>query len=139
MKIGELAGAAGVSTKTIRYYESIGVLPAPPRTGSGYRDYDDTFIDRLAFIRTAQRLGVTLDEVKEIRAVQEQGTAPCTYVRTVLDTQLTLIGQRIRELELLRGQLREIVAEADRLPTAAGNFPCGIIEHARQKAASAAG
>jgi len=68
MRIGELAGQVGVNPKTIRYYESIGVLPEPGRKSSGYRDYDESYAGRLTFIRSAQRLGITLDEVKEILA-----------------------------------------------------------------------
>ena len=134
MKIGELAAAAGVNPKTIRYYESIGVLPEPARTGSGYRDYDESFIDRLTFIRSAQRLGVTLDEVREILALRERGEAPCGYVRGVLEAQLEGIGQRIRELHLLEEQLKKIVSEADRLPPAEQARTCRMIEHVRQKA-----
>ncbi len=80
MRIGELATQVGVNPKTVRYYESIGVLPEPERT-IGYRDYDETYAGRLTFIRTAQRLGITLDEVKEILAFRERGQVPCTYVR----------------------------------------------------------
>ncbi len=64
MRIGELAGQVGVNPKTIRYYESIGVLPEPGRKSSGYRDYDESY---------AWRLGVTLDEVKEILVIRERG------------------------------------------------------------------
>ncbi len=137
MKIGEFASAAGVSAKTVRYYESIGVLPEPARTASGYRDYDESFIDRLTFIRTAQRLGITLDEVKEILVVRERGEAPCSYVRGVLDAQLKGIDQRIAELEALRMQLEEIVSGADRLLPAEDGFTCRLIEHVRQKSGSA--
>ncbi|WP_269045898.1 heavy metal-responsive transcriptional regulator [Paenarthrobacter sp. Z7-10] len=132
MRIGEVAQAAGVNPKTIRYYESIGVLPEPARTGSGYRDYDKSFPDRLTFIRTAQRLGVTLDEIREILSFRERGETPCAYVRDVLDAQLEGIGRRIQELELLREQLTEIASEADRLPPATANGICQLIEHVRQ-------
>ena len=57
MRIGELAATAGVTTKTIRYYESIGLLPEPARTPSGYRDYDETYADRLTFIRRSGAFG----------------------------------------------------------------------------------
>ncbi|MCT2020283.1 heavy metal-responsive transcriptional regulator [Kocuria marina] len=131
MKIGELAQLSGVTTKTIRYYESIGVLPEPARTTSGYRDYDESFVDRLTFIRSAQRLGVSLDEVREILAFRERNEAPCVYVRGVLESQLEGIGQRIRELEVLREQLTEIVSEADRLPAPQEGCTCQLIEHVR--------
>jgi DNA-binding transcriptional MerR regulator len=139
MKIGEFASAVGVSAKTVRYYESIGLLPEPARTASGYRDYDESFIGRLTFVRTAQRLGITLDEVKEILVFRERGEAPCGYVRGVLDAQLEGIGQRIEELELLRTQLEEVVSEADRLLEADDDCTCRLIEHVRQKSGAASG
>ena len=133
MKIGELARQVSLNPKTVRYYESIGVLPAPERTTSGYRDYDTSYLDRLTFIRTSQRLGMTLDEVKEILRLQEQGEAPCAYVRSVLDAQMSSIEQRIRELSELRDQLAELSAEADRLPPAKNGVACQLVDHVRQK------
>ncbi len=138
MRIGELAGRVGVNPKTIRYYESIGVLPEPQRTASGYRDYDESFVGRLTFIRTAQRLGITLDEVKEILTFGPRGEAPCGYVRQVLDTQLSSIDRRIAELQEMRAQLAELIVEADSLPPAAAWVTCRLIEHVRQQAEAAA-
>jgi len=133
MRIGELAGQVGVNPKTIRYYESIGVLPEPGRKSSGYRDYDESYAGRLTFIRSAQRLGITLDEVKEILVIRERGEAPCGYVREVLDTQLASIARRIRELRELRGQLLELAALADTLPPPDVGVACQLIEHVGQK------
>ncbi len=131
MKIGELAERVGVNPKTIRYYESIGVLPEPVRTASGYRDYDDTYAGRLTFVRTAQRLGMTLDEVREILAFRERGEVPCTYVRQVLEAQVTSVDRRIEELQALRGQLVELAVVADTLPEAGAGVTCRLIEHVR--------
>lgn len=133
MRIGELAERVGVNPKTIRYYESIGVLPEPERTPSGYRDYDETFGRRLTFIRTAQRLGTTLAEVKEILAFRERGEVPCTYVRGVLDAQVAGIDRRIEELRELRGELVELAAVANTLPPADAGVTCPLIEHVRGK------
>jgi DNA-binding transcriptional MerR regulator len=126
-----------VNPKTIRYYESIRVLPEPERTPSGYRDYDDSYVGRLTFIRTAQRLGITLDEVKEILGFRERGEEPCAYVREVLAAQVTSIDRRIRELQQLRGELVELAAAADHLPPATAGVACQLIEHVRQKAGAA--
>jgi DNA-binding transcriptional MerR regulator len=134
MRIGELAGQVGVNPKTIRYYESIGVLPEPERTSSGYRDYDESYAGRLTFIRTAQRLGITLDEVKEILVFRERGEAPCVYVREVLGTQTASIERRIGELQELHGQLVELAALANTLPPPEEGVTCQLIEHVRQKA-----
>ncbi len=137
MRIGELADSVGVNPKTIRYYESIGVLPEPERTASGYRDYDDSYAVRLTFIRTAQRLGITLDEVREILAFRERGEAPCRYVRGVLDMQVTSIERRIAELRDLRAQLVELAAVADGLPAADAGVTCQLIEHVRARVGAA--
>ncbi len=80
MRIGELADRVGVNTKTIRYYESIGLMPEADRSPGGYRIYDETDRKRLLFIRTARRFGLSLDEIAEILAFRERGKPPCRYV-----------------------------------------------------------
>ncbi|MGH3981421.1 MAG: MerR family transcriptional regulator [Pseudonocardiaceae bacterium] len=75
MRIGQLAAQTGVSTKTIRYYEDIGVLHAPPRAPSGYRDYSDDAAPRLRFVRAAQSVGLTLGEIREVLAFRDRGEA----------------------------------------------------------------
>src|SRR2546426_9313307 len=84
--IGEVAKRSGASRKALRLYEEAGILPAPPRTQSGYRVYSSEAVDLLAFVRQAQRLGVTLDEIKEIVAIKRAGRAPCPH--------LPALGQR---------------------------------------------
>ncbi len=131
MRIGELAGQLGLNPKTIRYYEDIGLLPEPRRTPSGYRVYEDGDIERLTFIKTAQRLGLALDEVGEILALRDRGERPCGYVRAVLRKQVREIDQRMAELATLRHQLVALDEAADRLPDA-GPGHCRLIEHVRQ-------
>ncbi len=135
MRIGELADQLGLNTKTIRYYESIGLLPEPARTPSGYRDYDDRAAERLRFIRTAQRLGITLDEIREILAFRDRGDQPCGYVREVLRRQVDEIDERIAELRQLRRELVTLDDIADHLPDP-GLGQCRLIEHVRQHDAS---
>ncbi len=137
MRIGELADRLGINPKTIRYYEQIGLLPLPPRTASGYRDYTDTDAARLTFIKTAQRLGLSLEEIGEILALRERGEAPCAYVRGVIDQQLRGIDQRITELRALRSELRELNAMADEIPEV-GSSTCRIIDHVQAVTASTA-
>jgi DNA-binding transcriptional MerR regulator len=147
MRIGELGKRVGVNPKTIRYYEQIGLLSEPARLPSGYRSYAEDDIARLAFIKSAQRLGITLDEIREILALRDGGVRPCGYVRGVLRQQVVELDQRIREL----GRLREELVELDALATAmaeedgeAGEAICLLIErgleHVRHKPpASASG
>lgn len=136
MRIGELANQLGINTKTIRYYEEIGLVPPAPRTSSGYRDYSDHDATRLVFIKSAQRLGLSLEEIAEILALRDRGQAPCEYVRDVITEQLRSIDKRIAELRALRGELRELNTAADQLPEIEG-ATCRIIEHVKPAAASA--
>src|ERR671914_136430 len=98
MRIGELAERSGVSAKTIRYYEDIGLLPAPARLGSGYRDYEPSTLDRLAFIRAAQAVGLSLGEIRGILALRDQGATPCSHVLDLLRTRSAELDRRIAEL-----------------------------------------
>lgn len=136
MKIGELAERVGVNPKTIRYYEGIGVLPEPDRTPSGYRVYDEADLDRLVFIKTAQRLGITLDEAREILAFRDRGEQPCGYVRDVLRQERAHIDERIRELRALRSELVALEDLANEIPETTG-VVCKLIEHVRQTTATA--
>lgn len=135
MRIGELADLLGVNPKTIRYYEDIGLLPAPERTPSGYRVYGDDAVERITFIKTAQRLGITLDEAREILALRDQAKPPCRYVRDVLRRQVRQINKRMAELRTLRAELLALDAIADRLPDPEPGH-CGIIDHARNELAN---
>ena len=130
MRIGQLADQLGINPKTIRYYEQIGLIPLAPRTSGGYREYSDTDADRLTFIRTAQRLGLSLEEVAEILSLRERGQRPCAYVRDVIEEQIRAVDRRSAELRALRGELRELRAAADAIPEADG-ATCRIIEHVR--------
>lgn len=138
MRIGELAERLGVTTKAIRFYERIGLLPDPSRTSSGYRSYEEVDAERLVFIKTAQRLGLSLDEIKEIIAFRDRGEQPCGYVADVLQRQVTDLDARIREMRALRDELRRLQARAAQGTTAESKF-CGVIEHPhlRQKGAEA--
>ncbi len=128
MRIGQLADRLGINPKTIRYYEEIGLIPPAPRTSGGYREYSDTDADRLTFIKTAQRLGLSLEEVAEILSLRERGERPCAYVRDVIDEQIRSVDRRIAELRALRAELRELRSAADAIPEADG-ATCRIIEH----------
>ena len=131
MRIGELAEQHGVTTKTVRFYEASGLLPAPARTPSGYRSYDDEDARRLAFIKTAQRLGLSLDEIKEILAFRDRGERPCRHVAGVLERQVQDLDRRIGEMRSLRDELQELQSRA--AAQEAGGGPdgdyCGVIEH----------
>jgi DNA-binding transcriptional MerR regulator len=130
MRIGEVAERVGVNPKTIRYYEGIGLLPDPERLPSNYRHYTEDDVDRLGFIRTAQRLGLTLSEISEILAFREREERPCDYVLGVLDRQVADLDRRMEEMAGLRRELISLKGKADRLAPVEGCY-CAVIEHAR--------
>jgi MerR family copper efflux transcriptional regulator len=115
MRIGELADQAGISTKAIRYYEQLGILAPPARTASGYRAYDGTALGRLGFVRAAQALGLTLGEIRQIIAFRDGGAAPCAHVTELLQRHAADLDGRIRELQQLRGELRQLAERATTL------------------------
>ncbi len=119
VRIGELARRAGTSARTLRFYEQAGLLPAPLRTPSGYRDYDDTAVDRLAFVRAAQAAGLTLAEIREVVAVREVQGPPCAHVVGLLDRHADELDARIAELEATRAEVRRLRERAATLDPAA--------------------
>jgi len=128
VRIGELAQRLGITTKAIRFYESIGLLPEPDRTASGYRTYEEVDAERLVFVKTAQRLGLSLDEIKEIIAFRDRGEQPCGYVAAILQRQVADLDERIREMAALRDELQGLQARAAGGTLAEGRY-CGVIEH----------
>lgn len=129
MWIGELADRTGVTPETIRYYERVGVLPEPRRTGGGYRVYGPDAIERLVFVARSRSLGLSLEEIAEIVAMVERGVEPCEHVRDRLEGRLTEVEERIAELGRLRERLREALRAAEEGP-APGSCGCRIIERA---------
>lgn len=129
MRIGILADRAGVGTKTIRYYESVGLLDPPTRTSSGYREYDDDAAERLQFIRDAQVSGLTLAEIKSVLELKDSGARSCDHTRTLLDRHLADIDDQIARLEVARVALAELAERARRLDPAKCTDPhrCQVI------------
>jgi len=123
MKIGQLAERAGVSTKAIRYYENIGVLPKPERAPNGYRNYSPAAADRIAFIRDAQTAGLTLVEIQMILELRDGGEATCAHVIGSLQTHLEELDRQMDDLMRTRERLTEIIARARSLDPADCNDP----------------
>lgn len=112
MRIGELARLTGVPTKTIRYYEEIGVLPAPDRTANDYRDYPGEAVDRLAFVRDAQATGLTLTEIASILDLRSQGESTCLHVVDLLERHLSALDRHIKTLRETRKKLSTLTEQA---------------------------
>ena len=116
--IGEAGKRAGVSAPTIRYYEEIGLLSSPARTESGYRRYTESTIEELRFIRKAQALGFSLEEIGEILQLSRSGKGPCSHVLTLAHRHLAAVDERIRRLQEFRKRLAADVAKWDRQKSA---------------------
>lgn len=112
MRIGELAEAAGTTTKTLRFYEAQGLLPEAARTQSGYRDYGTGAMARLDFIHRGQAAGLTLAQIKLVLDIRDNGHAPCEHVRDLLDHRLADIDAQLQHLAALRETIAELRAEA---------------------------
>jgi DNA-binding transcriptional MerR regulator len=105
VKIGEVAGRAGVSVDTVRFYERVGVLPAPERTASGYRDYAPETVQRIQFTRELQRIGFTLTDAVDALAAHDAGGATCESERWRLQSVLDRVDAQLAELQALRGRI----------------------------------
>lgn len=104
--IGEVAKRSGASRKALRLYEAAGILPEPRRTLSGDRIYDNGALELLLFVRQAQRLGFTLDEIKEIVAIKRGGRRPSPHVRDLVRRKAEELDQKLADLMQVRKGLR---------------------------------
>ncbi|MEN9224752.1 MAG: heavy metal-responsive transcriptional regulator [Thermostichus sp. HHBFW_bins_43] len=112
LKIGQVALAAGLPVRTVRYYESIGLLdPTVERAESNYRLFAPAVLGRLAFIRRCQSLGLSLEEIRDILRIHDQGELPCQDLRDHLQDKLQEIEQRIADLQTLKGQIQSLLSD----------------------------
>jgi DNA-binding transcriptional MerR regulator len=108
MQIKELAKRTKLTAKTIRYDETIGLLPPPRRLPNGYRDYRDADVDRVKFVAASRGLGFSLDDIGEILNLRDRREAPCRVVLDLLQHRADEISQRIADLQRLETELREL-------------------------------
>jgi MerR family mercuric resistance operon transcriptional regulator len=125
MRTSEVAGRAGVNPQTLRYYERRGLLPPPPRSASGYRSYPDDTVRVIRFVKRAQGLGFTLDEVEELLGLAGGGPGSCESALRLAQSRLTDLAAKIAELERMRDALRRLVDSCAR-PTCAGD--CALLD-----------
>jgi DNA-binding transcriptional MerR regulator len=112
LTIGEMAGQSGVSVKALRYYDEIGIVRPTRRSPSGYRLYSPDTLKELAFVRSAQSLGLTLGEIREVIALRDRGEAPCSHVLALLQRRAEELDARVTELQTLRSELRRLARRA---------------------------
>lgn len=130
MKIGELAKQSGTSVQTLRFYERSGLLPKPQRTESGYRMYASGDLRRLELIHQAKRLGFSLDEIKRILRLRQQGSCPCGEVVQMLEKHLRETDEQIRNLQRFRREVAGTLEDWKQsgVEGVPGEVICGLIE-----------
>ncbi len=125
LTIGALARAAGVGIETIRFYERKGLVPEPPRTQAGYRQYAPDTVDRLRFIRRAQGLGFSLGEISELLDLRIAELSACGTVEGRVRDKLAQIGEKISELKRIESALERLVVRCEAGETTS---ECPILE-----------
>ena len=124
MRRGELAQQSGCNIETVRFYEKQGLLPAPPRTAVGHRDYAPEHLKRLTFIRRSRELGFTLDEVRSLLTLVDGSDWTCAEVRAMTLEHLADVRRKIADLQKLALILGDMAAQCD-----GGAVPeCPIVE-----------
>ena len=131
MHVGEIAKRFDLNPRTIRYYETIGVLPKAARTESGYRLYSQEAVSRLEFILKAKALGLTLDEIRKILSLHDKGVVPCEHTRDFIRHKVNEIDERIAALVSLKKTLSRVLKTRFRKHSTA-SF-CPLIEGAGKK------
>jgi DNA-binding transcriptional MerR regulator len=109
--IGGLSAATGVKVPTIRYYETVGLLPKPSRTESNRRLYGDDAVRRLRFIRHARELGFEVDDIRQLLDLTDQPHRPCQEVDAIAQRHLAEIESRIRRLNALKREVARMIKE----------------------------
>ena len=129
MQSGELARLTGISTDALRHYERLGLLPKPPRTRGGYRDYPAQALERVRLIRRALSAGFSLAELTTILRMRDRGEIPCQKARDMGRGKLQQIKQQIKELLVMRRQLEGILKDWDlRLARTRKGTPARLLE-----------
>jgi DNA-binding transcriptional MerR regulator len=111
LRIGQVAQKTGLSVDAIRFYEKAGLLPRPVRTGAGYRLYNPPEVADLEFIQKAQRLGFSLNEIRELFSIQRHPQEVCVHVRDLIAQKLTVVRDKIGELQKLEAGLTDALRQ----------------------------
>ena len=133
LTVSKLAEGAGISADAVRYYERIGLLPAPERSQSGYRLYDADAVDRLRFIKRAQRLGLRLEEIGELLEIQERGLCPCGHTRSLLEGRARQLEAEMAAMAQLHADIERMLADLPTPAPDAGRWQCASALQIRPK------
>ncbi|HTV34646.1 MAG TPA: helix-turn-helix domain-containing protein [Methylocella sp.] len=109
LTIGDLAKRTDTKVETVRYYERIGLLPAPARTDGNYRSYDNDHLGRLSFIRRARALGFSINQVRDLLELADQRDRSCEAVDVIASQHLAEVERKIADLTALRDELADVI------------------------------
>jgi DNA-binding transcriptional MerR regulator len=133
LTIGKLAKATDTKVETVRYYERIGLLGVPARSGGNYRLYDAAALGRLSFVRRARALGFSLDQVRELLTLSDDRSRPCGAIDAVAREHLADVARKIADLRALQHELSGLLKQCHQGTVA----ECGIIEALAPSSAAA--
>jgi DNA-binding transcriptional MerR regulator len=135
LSIGELASRAGVTRDTLRYYEKLGLMAQAPRTTGGFRVYSAAVLQRLQFIKQAQRHGLTLAEIRDLLRLDERpGTGQCRQVHQLLQRKLADLDARLVEIREFRRTLNAYLTQCNRTLAHEPDAACPVVEDLRGSA-----
>lgn len=113
LTIGEMGKATNTKIETIRYYERIGLLPKPPRTSGNYRNYGQSELGRLSFIRRSRDLGFSLDQVRALLSLSDDRNCDCAGVDRIAKEHLLEVDRKLADLTALRRELKAVIDSCD--------------------------
>lgn len=126
--IGKVQKLSGVPIRTIRYYESLGLIKSAGRTEGGFRQFYEDILTRLSFIKRAQSLGLSLQEIGNILQVYDAGKAPCDEIQQKLEDKISEIERQIEDLRKLQGKLKGVLSEWKSLSNQPNDTICPNIQ-----------
>ena len=111
MTIGKIAKKTALNVQTIRFYERAGLLEAAERTPSGYRQFEENTVERIQFIRKAQKIGYSLEEIRDLLSLRVSEENPCDWVRLMTEVKIAEINEKMRDLRELKSRLERLVGQ----------------------------
>jgi MerR family transcriptional regulator, copper efflux regulator len=130
--IGQVTDLSGIPIRTIRYYESLGLINSSQRTEGGFRQFSMDVLTRLAFIKRAQNLGLSLEEIGNILQVYDQGQTPCGEIKEKLEDKVLQIDHQIDQLLTLRSEIKGLLSGWKNINDHHEKTICPIIQNTSQ-------
>ena len=113
LKIGQVAGKTGIGVETIRFYERQGLIDEPPRRESGYREYPETVVERIRFIKRAKELGFSLKEIRDLLHLRMRPDTTCAELKQQVFVKIDDVAAKLRDLERIHGALNRLAQSCE--------------------------